>query len=383
MVTKYLFDSLDYYKTLEISENASDEEIKAQYKQLAKKWHPDHNSDPKAVDVFQKISLAYDMLKTPQTRIKYDLLSLIYNKNNFPNIDAMKILVNLNGRDDVNMRAFHLVEVTGKGILHSKIDKIYYCSQREALNVVNKITRHNWLLGFWGITAFFANIKALVQNFTRINNKKDNLVLFIHNSIAYLNAGKNIEALTLAHLAKTIAPKESIKRIDSYIKTIEETSSYVVATWNMKKYKTIQLMYPLALIVGLGLLYGAGVLQKNEYSRKNSINVKEVIVFRDGRKSFSDVSVAKIFDIPIDIHDTSRLYHVISRTDAKHGPDGDFDVYKTIEKGTTVRVTGQTADNNWVRVMFDNGEMAFIEARKLKQGIGNEVPLWSKIYKEN
>ena len=31
--------------------------------------------------------------------------------------------------------------------------------------------------------------------------------------------------------------------------------------------------------------------------------------------------------------------------------------------------------------MFDNGEMAFIEASKLKKGIGNDIPLWSKIYK--
>ena len=76
------------------------------------------------------------------------------------------------------------------------------------------------------------------------------------------------------------------------------------------------------------------------------------------------------------------MYYVTQKTDAKHGPDSDFDVYKTIEKGTTVRLTGQTADNKWLRVMFDNGEMAFIEASKLKQGIGNNIPLWSKIYKE-
>ena len=40
------------------------------------------------------------------------------------------------------------------------------------------------------------------------------------------------------------------------------------------------------------------------------------------------------------------------------------------------------ADKKWYRVMFDSGEMAFIEADKLAKGIGNEIPLWSKIYKE-
>ena len=65
-----------------------------------------------------------------------------------------------------------------------------------------------------------------------------------------------------------------------------------------------------------------------------------------------------------------------------HGADKDFDIYQTIEQGTTVRITGYTADKKWFRVMFDNGEMAFIEANSLEQGIGNEIPLWSKIYKE-
>ncbi len=382
MATKHLFDSLDYYKILEISENATDEEIKTQYKLLAKKWHPDQNSDPKAVDIFQNISAAYEVLKNPQTRIKYDLLSLIYNKNNFPNIDALKVLANLNGREDVNMRAFHLVEITGKGLTHSTIDKIYYCSQREALGVVNQITRHNWMLGFWGITAFFANIKALIKNYIRIDNKKDNLMLFIHNSIAYINEERKIEALTLAYLARSIAPKEAIQRIDDYIKMIDGVNPYITTRWNMQKYKTAQLFYPFAVLLGLGLLYGGGVLQKLEYYRKNNISVKEIVVFGDGRKSFSDVSVAKIFEIPVDVYDKSRLYYVTTKTNARHGPDSDFDVYKTIEKKTTVRLTGQTADNKWLRVMFDDGEMAFIEASKLKQGIGNEIPLWSKIYKE-
>ena len=41
-----------------------------------------------------------------------------------------------------------------------------------------------------------------------------------------------------------------------------------------------------------------------------------------------------------------------------------------------------SSDKKWSRVMFDNGEMAFIESDKLQQGIGKEIPLWSKIYKE-
>lgn len=113
-----------------------------------------------------------------------------------------------------------------------------------------------------------------------------------------------------------------------------------------------------------------------------SVQLKQVVTFRDGSKTFSDVAVSKIFDIPIDVYSKKELYYTIKDVDAMHGADKDFDVFRAVEKGTTVRVTGYTADKKWFRVMFDNGEMAFIEAKYLEQGVGNDIPLWSKIYKE-
>ena len=128
---------------------------------------------------------------------------------------------------------------------------------------------------------------------------------------------------------------------------------------------------------------GASLYLKNvEGLKKNSVSVKEIVVFSDGRKAFSDVAVARIFDIPVDIHDKKYLYHLTQTTQAMHGADESFDVYATIEAGETVRLTGYTADKRWSRVMFDNGEMAFVKSEVLQQGIGKEIPLWSKIYKE-
>lgn len=69
-------------------------------------------------------------------------------------MNALLVLRNMHGQEDLNMRAFHLTEVTGKGLGHNKIDKIYYCSLYEAAEVIGRITRHNWLYGFLGISAF-------------------------------------------------------------------------------------------------------------------------------------------------------------------------------------------------------------------------------------
>lgn len=54
------------YDVLELSPNASLDDLKKQYKFLAKKWHPDLNQDPKAEEKFKKISEAYQYLTSGQ-----------------------------------------------------------------------------------------------------------------------------------------------------------------------------------------------------------------------------------------------------------------------------------------------------------------------------
>src|SRR3546814_837106 len=63
----------DYYELLEVSRNADDGAIKAAYRKLAMKYHPDRNpgcGDSEAR--FKAISQAYDCLKDPQKRAAYD-----------------------------------------------------------------------------------------------------------------------------------------------------------------------------------------------------------------------------------------------------------------------------------------------------------------------
>lgn len=382
MNKKSKYDSLGYYQILDVSFSSSDDEIRQKYRDLAKFWHPDHNTDPKSVDIFQKISVAYDVLKEPKLKLKYTLLSIIYNSQNFPDINALCTLKNMHGQEDLNLRALHLIEITGKILTHSKIDKIYYCNPYEANNVVKQITKHNWLYGFWGISAFFLNFMALFHNFFALNNKKENLFLCIHNALAFESDGKYQEALTFALQARDFANNEDLSFINLYIQQLSNYSPLHIKKWNFAKLKRIQLLYPCLLILLISLVCGGLYLKKYEDIQKNSVSVKEIVVFKDGRKAFSDVAVARIFDIPVNVHDTQKLYHVIQTTNAMHGADISFDVYGTIEQGTTVRLTGYSSDKKWSRVMFDNGEMAFIESDKLQQGIGKEIPLWSKIYKE-
>lgn len=63
----------DLYEILEIERNASQDEIKKNYRKMAKKYHPDLNPDnEEASERLKEINLAYEVLSDPDKRSKYD-----------------------------------------------------------------------------------------------------------------------------------------------------------------------------------------------------------------------------------------------------------------------------------------------------------------------
>ena len=63
----------DYYIELGVPRNAADKEVKAAYRRLARRYHPDVNtSDPDAEARFKRVNEAYQVLSDPKTRRDYD-----------------------------------------------------------------------------------------------------------------------------------------------------------------------------------------------------------------------------------------------------------------------------------------------------------------------
>jgi len=99
------------FKEFELKPDASDEEIKKQYKTLSKKYHPDRNKDSSAEDKFKKINAAHEVLKNRNN----------VQQNNFQEIVLEHI------QTSTNISFVESVLGCKKDISYSRIGKCSHC----------------------------------------------------------------------------------------------------------------------------------------------------------------------------------------------------------------------------------------------------------------
>lgn len=151
----------DYYKTLGVDKNASDEEIKRAFRKLAKQYHPDVNKEEGAQEKFKEIGEAYSVLSDPNKRKQYDQFGSDFFENggagaggfggfsggfggfDFGDIDLGDIFETFMGGGSFGRRSRNTKRQT-KGedaLVHINLsfeDAIYGCEKEFSINVKDK-----------------------------------------------------------------------------------------------------------------------------------------------------------------------------------------------------------------------------------------------------
>lgn len=375
-------DALGYYAALEVHPSADSSVIKRQYYEKAKYWHPDHNENPRALEMFQKVSVAYDVLKDEKLRMEYDLLSCVYGESDFPALGSLKIYKNQSGKDDKALRVLRQVTVK-KGNSRESKD---ICNIREACNMVLSTSINNWLLGWWGKSGFAITKKAIKFNLKEVSaDNYDNLKLLIHNAVAY-EQENNIEmAWIYAKQAEALAANNEYlrQRIATFADKLgfRPKKTVKIPRWNSAELVRRQYLFPvflvLCLVMSVLMLFaGQGILSLK--SSEKGYYEERVL---SGRLVATDMVENKIMKTDSDAMSKEYLVHLTQDCTIYNGPDVRYSPMVEGKANQTVRITGYTPDKSWYQIMLDNGEMGYIEKNKTQKGIGDPVPFGSHVYK--
>lgn len=381
----YSYDPKGYYAALGVSFDADEHMIKINYRDKAKFWHPDHNISEEALENFQKLSVAYDIVKDDVSRLTYDLLAQAYPAETFPDMFSLKIYKSRKGGEEVSLRALHLRQVIGRLVGYSYTDEQEICSSREAGAAVFQTSLINWFLGWWNPTAFRLCLRAVIDNIRDLDdNRRENFRLLVHNALAYYQEQKFSQAYLSALQAQEFADDYQKKLLRRFMALVNPGPVSRPQPWNYRFLKILQLIIP-GLIGGTIIIaLSRKVVTETEFmknfTKSDEITYYQEVKFRTGGETVDDVVVSKILEIPANTEDLNMLYHVTGKVKVMYGPSDDFDVMTELPARKTVRLTGYTPDKVWSRVMIDNGEMGFVRMEKIKKGIGAKIPDDSKIY---
>ena len=378
------YDALGYYAVLEVNPYENPAVIKRQYYQKAKYWHPDHNTQPQAQDMFQKTSVAYGILQDSRMRLIYDLLSCVYTEKDFPPLGSLKIYKNQKNQDDKALRVLKQLHCEAGRVRETKD----VCNIREAGNLVMSTAVSNWLRGWWQKNGFQRTLGAIAYNMqSTYADDEDNLKLLVHNAVAYEQEKNKEMAWVYAKQAELLQSADEHTR--EYLRRFIEMLDFhpdkkvVLPYWNAAELKRRQYLFPIAaflclVLIILFLLAQNGLLVRNKADENNYYEMRRL----GDDLVASDMIESRIMKTGSSITDKEYIAHLTADCTIYYGPDNRYSPLRNGVKDQTVRITGYTVDEKWYQIIMDDGIIGYVHHSNLKKGFGTPVPFGSKVYKE-
>jgi DnaJ domain len=263
-------DPKGYYARLNVAPSASADAIKAAYRQLAKKLHPDVNRDAAAKAQFQAISEAYNVLSSPDLRSKYDALRYA-NPPPRPRAQELDPIccsrcgrVTAQPRSTVFYRVVSVLFVTTRTPIQG-----IFCSE-----CANKIGLQASLIaglfGWWGfpwgpiwtIGSILGN--AFGGKYTEDVDEK----LLWYNALAFLSKGKLAISYALAQQARTARDAKiainAVKLMDHLRAAgVPAASPMLKNPW---RAKPLSVVLHLALLIAVPGVIGLAIYSDNAKS---------------------------------------------------------------------------------------------------------------------
>ena len=134
---------MDLYSILNLTSQATQEEIKKSYHLLALKYHPDKNPTKNTSEKFHSISMAYEILSDPDQRKKYDMMNSKKKQNIFDMINQMysKFKSSNEFKDYIKKNIFENDEIKDKLLSGNKEEIrefVYNKANNYLLNMLNQ-----------------------------------------------------------------------------------------------------------------------------------------------------------------------------------------------------------------------------------------------------
>src|SRR5579864_443 len=269
-------DPKGYYARLNVAPSATAEVIKAAYRQLAKKLHPDINRDASAKAQFQAISEAYNVLSDPKLRSNYDALQYTNPSPPSREQELEPICCSRCGRVTAQPRSTVFYRVVSVLVVTTRTPiQGIFCSEC-AKKIALRASLITGLFGWWGfpwepiwtIGSIFGN--AFGGEYSK--DVDDKLVWY--NCLAFLSKGKLAISYALAQQARSAKNADiainAVKLMDHLRSVgVPPTSPTLRNPWSTKPHLVL---VHIVLLIALPGLIGLASYQDNIKREFNGVS---------------------------------------------------------------------------------------------------------------